>query len=94
MSAYQCACGYLADSHDELGDHRREMFTPDDDTDAGGQPHAEAAHDNRACLCGFAADDTAGLDAHLLAVFTPSDAIGHDGRAHLRSDAQEGGGRC
>jgi hypothetical protein len=82
MSACQCACGYLAGSRDELGDHLREMFTPDDDKDAGGQPHAEAAHDNRACLCGFEADDTAGLDSHLLAVFTPPGAIGRDGREH------------
>jgi hypothetical protein len=78
-----CSCGYQATDPDGLDDHLREVFTPDDDKDADGHVHAEAAHDNRACLCGFTADDIAGLDAHLLLVFTPPDAIGHDGHQHV-----------
>lgn len=91
MSACRCACGYKAASTADLTDHLGEQFIPADDTDAGGQVHAEATRERDAtglaradwkCLCGFGAPDLAGFDAHLLTVFTPPDGIGADGRRH------------
>jgi|tagenome__1003787_1003787.scaffolds.fasta_scaffold20769066_2 hypothetical protein len=93
MSACRCACGYEAASSEDLADHLGEQFIPADDTDAGGQVHAEAAREQGAtelaragwrCLCGFGAPDLAGFDAHLLAVFTPPDRIGADARRHAQ----------
>jgi hypothetical protein len=82
-----CECGYLASSQQDLTDHYRDMFTPEDDKDPGGLVHAEAACDFPgndgilACLCGFtgAIDE---LDEHLLRVFAPADKTGRDGRKH------------
>jgi hypothetical protein len=82
-----CECGYLADSQQELTDHYREIFTPDDDKDSDGLVHAEAARDFPgndgvlACLCGYTGDLSA-LDEHFLHVFAPADRIGRDGRKH------------
>ena len=88
MCPSHCSCGYQATDLNELGDHLREVFIPDDDKDADGQQHAETAHDSRACLCGFMADGIVGLDAHLLAAFMPSDAIGRDGIEHVAGDTR------
>ena len=82
-----CECGYLASSQQDLTDHYREMFTPDDDKGPDGLVHAEAARDIPgndgilACLCGFTGDINA-LDEHFLLVFAPPDEKGHDGRKH------------
>jgi hypothetical protein len=96
MSTCRCACGYEAASTEDLTDHLGEQFIPADDTDAGGQVHAEAVREQATteqgttelaradwrCLCGFGAPDLPGFDAHLLAVFTPPDGIGADGHHH------------
>jgi hypothetical protein len=78
-----CACGFEADSDDELADHVGDMMIPDDDTAADGVRHAEAAGQaGHRCLCGFTAGTGLVLDEHLLAVFTDSGALGRDGRGH------------
>lgn len=90
MTDRRCLCGYAAASADDLADHMAEMFTPDDDTAADGQRHAEAADDTSwpatpatwKCLCGFTAGDSTQLDAHLLTAFTPGGAVGRDGNRH------------
>lgn len=45
MTDHRCSCGYAAASDDDLADHLGEMFSPQDDTAADGQVHAEAARD-------------------------------------------------
>jgi hypothetical protein len=82
-----CECGYLTDGQQDLTDHYREIFTPEDDKDPDGLVHAEAARDFPgndeilACLCGCTGDLNA-LDEHFLQVFAPADRIGRDGRKH------------
>jgi hypothetical protein len=81
-----CLCGYTAASAEDLRDHFGEMFTPDDDTAADGQAHAEAAQDTAStglsCLCGFTGHSVADLDEHFARAFTPADRIGRDGGTH------------
>ncbi len=86
MNIY-CQCGYLADSQQDLTDHYREIFTPDDDKGPDGLAHAESARDFPAsdgilaCLCGYTGA-IAALDEHFLRVFTPADWIGRDDMKH------------
>ncbi len=99
MHSGRCACGYHAADSDELSDHLREMFTPEDDKDASGQVHAEASRDHPSsrsapatayqCLCGFTAGDIAGIDDHLLSAFTPAGSVGHDGDRHVPAPGDE-----
>ena len=44
-SPHACTCGYEATSAEDLRDHLREIFTPDDDRAPDGQLHSEAAGD-------------------------------------------------
>jgi hypothetical protein len=82
-----CECGYLANGHEDLTDHYREIFTPGDDKGIDGLVHAEAARDFPgndgvlACLCGYTGAIDA-LDEHFLGVFAPADRTGRDGRKH------------
>ena len=86
MSLFHCSCGFAIDDPDELGDHFREVFAPEDDTGTDGCIHAELADSfsdaGRACSCGFATKDAGELDDHFLVLFVPSDHIGTDGRRH------------
>jgi hypothetical protein len=89
MTQAPCACGYKAESVDDLTDHLGEVFIPADDIGPGGQAHAEVARHPPAtgtltCRCGFTVSDIAGFDQHLLDVFTPADRIGLDGKRHAR----------
>lgn len=87
MSQHPCACGYQADSPEDLTDHLGEKLIPADDIAPDGQAHAEAARDapvtgTLTCQCGFTATGIADFDQHLLDVFTPDDGIGLDGARH------------
>jgi hypothetical protein len=92
MNSHICACGYQAVTTDELLAHVGEMVIPLDDIAPDGQPHAEAARDERGaigpdpagsrCVCGFTADGTTGLDHHLLAAFTESATLSANSYAH------------
>jgi hypothetical protein len=90
MTQHRCACGYEADSPEDLTVHLGEMFTPPDDIAPDGQVHTEAASDASdtstagalTCRCGFTAGDIGDFDAHLLAAFTPDDHTGLDGVRH------------
>jgi hypothetical protein len=85
---HSCTCGYEAADADELAGHVVEMITPDDDRDAAGVVHAEAARDAGdlggpcRCACGEEAPDALALDRHLLAAFGPAGRAGRDGRQH------------
>jgi hypothetical protein len=86
MTQRSCACGYQADSTEDLTDHLGEMFIPPDDIAPDGQAHAEAARAEAAtghltCHCGYTAD-IAEFDQHLIGAFTPANQIGHDGIRH------------
>jgi hypothetical protein len=95
MTNHRCLCGYAAADTDDLADHLAEMFTPDDDVAADGQPHARVASGTsrpaapaaRRCLCGFEAAGIAQLDAHLRTAFTPDDGVGRDGNRHAATRA-------
>jgi anti-sigma regulatory factor (Ser/Thr protein kinase) len=82
MSDLDCACGYQANTAEDLADHLGEAYITDDDIAPDNQAHAETG-DGRTpawrCLCGFSGDTAAGLDDHLLRVFTPDGGIGRDG---------------
>jgi hypothetical protein len=87
MTPHSCACGYKAESIEDLTDHLGEMFIPANDIAPDGQAHAEAARDTPVtgtltCRCGFTAIAIADFDQHLLHVFTPDDEIGLDGTRH------------
>jgi hypothetical protein len=96
VSLFHCSCGFAIDDADELGDHFRGVFTPDDDTHASGRVHVELTDDaarlagfpaaGHVCSCGFAADDASEFDDHFLLVFTPPDHIGTDGSRHSLID--------
>ncbi len=86
MTQHSCACGYQADSTEDLIDHLGEMFIPPDDIAPDGQAHSEAARAEAAtgpltCRCGYTAD-IADFDRHLLNIFTPGDEVGLDGARH------------
>lgn len=88
MTQHTCACGYKAESTEDLTDHLGEMFIPPDDVAPDGQVHAEAARTDPAtgtltCRCGFTGV-IADFDQHLVYVFTPEDRIGVDGATHAR----------
>jgi hypothetical protein len=92
VSLFHCSCGFAVDDPDELGDHFREVFTPDDDAGTDGRVHAELADDaaQRAghpaaahvCSCGLATNDASDFDDHFLLAFIPPDHAGTDGRRH------------
>jgi hypothetical protein len=92
VSRFHCSCAFAIDDPDELGDHFREVFTPEDDTGTDGRIHVElAGHIARlaglptaahVCSCGLATDDAAEFDDHFLAAFVPPDHIGTDRRRH------------
>jgi hypothetical protein len=86
MTKHTCACGYKAESTEDLTDHLGEKFIPPDDVAPDGQVHAEAARANLAtgtltCRCGYTGN-IADFDQHLIQVFTPADEIGVDGKKH------------
>jgi hypothetical protein len=87
MTHHRCACGYTADSPEDLTVHLGEMFTPANDIAPDGQVHTETARDTTTpgaltCRCGFTSSSIAEFDQHLLGVFTPEDRIGVDGVRH------------
>jgi hypothetical protein len=86
MTQRSCACGYQADSTEDLTDHLGEMFIPPDDIAPDGRIHAEAARAKGAngdltCHCGYTAA-IAEFDQHLIGAFTPANEIGRDGARH------------
>lgn len=93
MGDYRCSCGFSAATREGMADHLDEAFGPEDDRDAGGVRHAEAARDGSGspaqweCLCGAGFGSAAQLDDHLRAAFTPPDRMGRDGVAHVPTDA-------
>ena len=84
MAGIRCACGFaeVAGADETVGDHLREVFTPEDDRGPDGLVHLEGKA-NLSCMCG-AGGSAEELDAHFLAVFTPADLTGRDGRKHQR----------
>ena len=92
MSLFHCSCGFAIDDPDELGDHFREVFTPEDDTGTDGRVHVELADDSAeragssvaglTCPCGLVTGDASEFDDHFLLAFVPADHIGTDGRRH------------
>jgi hypothetical protein len=92
VSLFHCSCGFAADDPDELGDHFRVVFTPEDDAGTDGRVHAELADDSaqraglpaaaHVCSCGLATDDASDFDDHFLLAFIPPDHAGTDGRRH------------
>jgi hypothetical protein len=98
MISPQCSCGYVPDDADDLADHLRDIFIPDDAIGADGCVHDEIAPDCvrdvgnlpprqrvplLACFCGFAADETLKFDDHILAMFLTPDRVGIDGNKHV-----------
>jgi hypothetical protein len=92
VSLFHCSCGFAIDDPDELGDHFRQVFTPEDDAGTDGRVHAELADDSaqraglptaaHMCSCGLATDDASEFDDHFLLAFVPPDHAGTDGRRH------------
>jgi hypothetical protein len=82
MAAARCSCGFTeaAGGDETIGDHLREVFTPEDDRGSDGKVHREGDRD-LFCTCGTGGSAQI-LDAHFLEVFTPADSIGRDGAGH------------
>ncbi len=87
MTQLTCACGYKAESAEDLTDHLGEKFIPADDIAPDGQAHAETARatpgpGTLTCRCGYTASGIADFDQHLVTMFTPEGRIGLDGKRH------------
>jgi hypothetical protein len=82
MAGARCSCGFAeaAGVDERIGDHLREVFTPDDDTGPDGKAHLEGKT-SLFCVCG-AGGSAQKLDSHFLEVFRPGDSVGRDGAEH------------
>jgi hypothetical protein len=82
MAGARCACGFseVAGVDGAIGDHLREVFTPDDDTGPDGTVHLEG---ETGLFCvGGSGGSAERLDSHFLEAFTPVDSGGRDGVTH------------
>jgi hypothetical protein len=81
MAGARCSCGFaeVVGVDETIGDHLREVFTPDDDTGPDGKVHLEGT--GLLCMCGTGGSGER-LDSHFLEVFRPADSAGRDGVAH------------